>query len=276
MVSKTLKSIESPYLSMDRVKISDPESERFEKHCHDGYEFIFFVQANCEYVVEDNNYCVRSGDAILIPPGKYHFLKPSGMKTYDRAVFSFSENLFPYPGFMDEVAALGNYFSSESYPESAKKAQEFLSLCRDMDAAHSAIYAIAALTEIFLLLLSAPKTEQNAQTDSLCSRAIRYISDNLSEIQSTEDIAKGLFSSRSALQHAFRKNLDIPVMQYVRMKRLFAVRQFVAKGDTLAAAAEKAGYDDYTTFYRAHKAYFGYSPTKDKPRKSLKEVKNHE
>lgn len=56
-------------------------------------------------------------------------------------------------------------------------------------------------------------------------------------------------------------------MQYVRIKRLFAVRQYVAQGYTLAAASEKAGYDDYTTFYRAHKAYFGYPPTKEKSAK---------
>lgn len=259
---------------MERCKMSDASCERFEKHCHSHYEYIFFVQADCDYVVEDKTYRVKTGDSILIPPGKYHFLKPGDMKTYDRAVFSFSEDLFPYEGFLEDVVAMGNYFPSESYPESTGKAQEFLSLCRDMNEQRSAIYADAALTEIFLLLLSAPKIETDLPDESLCSRAIRYIADNLSDIQSTDDIAKGLFASRSALQHAFRKNLDIPVMQYVRIKRLFAVRQYVTRGDTLSSAAEKAGYDDYTTFYRAHKAYFGYPPTKDKSTK--KEVNIYE
>ena len=110
--------------------MSDPPRERFEKHCHSHYEYIFFVQADCDYVVEDKTYRVKTGDSILIPPGKYHFLKPGDMKTYDRAVFSFSEDLFPYEGFLEDVVAMGNYFPSESYPESTGKAQEFLSLCR--------------------------------------------------------------------------------------------------------------------------------------------------
>ena len=38
---------------MERCKMSDASCERFEKHCHSHYEYIFFVQADCDYVVEE-------------------------------------------------------------------------------------------------------------------------------------------------------------------------------------------------------------------------------
>ena len=69
VIKKELKTVNLPCLSMDRVKMSDPSPEYFSKHCHDRYEYIFFVQADCEYVVESKVYRVRSGDSILIPPG---------------------------------------------------------------------------------------------------------------------------------------------------------------------------------------------------------------
>ena len=264
VIKKELKTVNLPCLSMDRVKMSDPSPEYFSKHCHDRYEYIFFVQADCEYVVESKVYRVRSGDSILIPPGKYHFLRTCNMKKYERAVFSFTPELFPDPTFIDEVVELGQFFPSSEYPESNRIAGNFLSECRQMSPRHSALYAAAALTEIFLFLISAPRAEKPAEGDDLCSKAVNYIAEHLSEIRSTDDIAKGLYSSRSALQHSFRKNMDIPVMQYVRIKRLFAVRQYLTSGLTLTAASEKAGYDDYTTFYRAYKAHFGYPPTKEK------------
>lgn len=254
-------------IESDRAIITDPDQKEFGKHCHDKYEFIYFAKADCEYVVEDKTFSVRSGDMILIPPGKYHFLRTLDMKLYDRMIFSFSNDLFPYPNFLSDVTDLGNYFPSENYPDCSKKASEFITLCRDMSPERSAIYANAALTEIFLFLLSAPKIQKSEQESSLCSKAIRYISEHISEIQCTDDIAKGIYSSRSSLQHAFRKNMDIPVMQYVRIKRLFAARQYILHGEKLSSAAEKVGFDDYTTFYRAHKSYFGYPPTKEKSAK---------
>ena len=49
-------------------------------------------------------------------------------------------------------------------------------------------------------------------------------------------------------------------MQYMRIKRLFLVRQLVSRGKSIAESALEAGYEDYTTFFRSFKSHFGYPP----------------
>jgi AraC-like DNA-binding protein len=59
----------------------------------------------------------------------------------------------------------------------------------------------------------------------------------------------------------FRKETGTTVTQYIRIKRLVMARQEILKGCTADEAAYKAGFNDYSNFYRAYKAFFGIVPS---------------
>lgn len=261
MNKKVLKNFKCDNMEMDYISLSGAEPELFQKHCHDWYELIFFIDADFEYTVEDKTYNVRSGDAVLIAPGKYHFLKIHGGKRYERAVFSFYPEFTGDALLTEELKFRGEFFSAADYPDFSKELKELISGCVSLSERHTGLFIRASLIRAFLSVIRSPAApHMPAREDGICSRAVRYISDNLSEISDTDDIAAALFVSKSSLQHAFRKNMDIPVMQYVRIKRLFAARQLISGGKSLRESAEQVGYDEYTTFYRAFKAHFGYPP----------------
>lgn len=262
MEKKSSKTLKCDYLEMDRSSIPCARPELFHKHCHDWYELIYFIDADFEYVVEDKTYGVRGGDAVLISPGKYHFLKIPSPKRYERAVFSFEPEFFGDVELIDELCSRGEYFPSSGYPEFSKELKELVSSYASLSDRHAALMTRASLTRAFISAIRSPAQPfPPEQEDNVCSRAVKFITDHLSEINDTDDIASALFVSKSSLQHAFRKNMDIPVMQYVRIKRLFAARQLIIGGVPMHESAERVGFEEYTTFYRSFKAQFGYPPS---------------
>lgn len=73
--------------------------------------------------------------------------------------------------------------------------------------------------------------------------------------------------SRSQIYRVFREYTGTSVWDYVRSKRLFAVRELMQNGVRPAKAASEYGFQNYSSFYRAYKKQFDCSPQDDyKPR----------
>jgi methylphosphotriester-DNA--protein-cysteine methyltransferase len=51
-------------------------------------------------------------------------------------------------------------------------------------------------------------------------------------------------------------------MKYITTKRLGLVRQEMLNGIKAGEAAYRAGFNDYTTFYRAYNSFYGSAPSK--------------
>ena len=50
-------------------------------------------------------------------------------------------------------------------------------------------------------------------------------------------------------------------MKYIKTKRLLAAREMIRIGEKPTNVYLKVKYNDYTTFFRAYKEFFGYSPS---------------
>jgi AraC-like DNA-binding protein len=50
-------------------------------------------------------------------------------------------------------------------------------------------------------------------------------------------------------------------MKYISAKRLEFARQEILNGARFGEAAYKAGFHDYTTFFRAYKSFYGCPPS---------------
>ncbi|MGM9609347.1 MAG: AraC family ligand binding domain-containing protein, partial [Eubacteriales bacterium] len=69
----------------------------YAKHFHNDCEFLYFIDGAGDYVVEERRYRVTSGDLMLIPPGKYHFLDAPDGRRYERFVLHASPAFFSDP-----------------------------------------------------------------------------------------------------------------------------------------------------------------------------------
>ncbi len=97
--------------------------------------------------------------------------------------------------------------------------------------------------------------------DECIQRIIVYINEHLREHICLDEIAKEFAVSKNHLNSRFNNIVGTTIMKYVAIKRLEFARKKILDGVRIGEAAYMAGFDDYTTFFRAYKSYFGSSPS---------------
>lgn len=60
--------------------------------------------------------------------------------------------------------------------------------------------------------------------------------------------------SKSYINIEFKRQMKIPIMKYIRLKKILAAHKMIASGTKKSVAAEMFGFENYSTFYRAYKS----------------------
>ena len=97
---------------------------------------------------------------------------------------------------------------------------------------------------------------------------ISFINDNITERISLDDIAKQFFLTKQYLCKLFKKNTGYTINKYIAYKRIVLVKEAYFNGSNLSEACYKAGFNDYSSFYRAYSKI-----TDESPRKNLSQKK---
>jgi AraC-like DNA-binding protein len=135
--------------------------------------------------------------------------------------------------------------------------------CKDMEeplqtiaVKHRAVSLLTYIHQLYLqnLVCPAPKNER-------IQAMLTYLNRNLREPVSLDTLCREFRISKNHLNVIFHKETGTTVNQYIRIKRLVMARQEILKGSTAEEAAYKAGFNDYSNFYRAYKAFFGIIPS---------------
>ena len=90
---------------------------------------------------------------------------------------------------------------------------------------------------------------------------IRYINSHLRDTLTVEGLAEQFFMSRNHLTSIFRQATGTTVARYILYKRMTIARKELAMGTPAAEAASRAGFGDYSSFFRAYRKMFGCAPT---------------
>jgi AraC family transcriptional regulator len=101
-------------------------------------------------------------------------------------------------------------------------------------------------------------------------QALWVIERHLSEPLTLAEIADAVGVSRHHLAHAFGASVGMPVMHYVRGRRLSIAAAALADGEaSILNLALDAGYGSHEAFSRAFKTQFGLTPEAVRHRRSL-------
>ena len=93
---------------------------------------------------------------------------------------------------------------------------------------------------------------------------LAFINENITERLTLDDIAKHFYLTKQYLCKMFKKNTGYTINRYISYKRIALVREAHFNGMTLSEACYKAGFNDYSSFYRAYSKI-----TNESPRKSM-------
>jgi AraC-like DNA-binding protein len=98
------------------------------------------------------------------------------------------------------------------------------------------------------------------EVNSLVSEAITYIDAHLEEPLSLEELANKLYIGKYYLLHLFKKQTNTTPHQYILKKRLLLSKRYIEQGEPIREVYLKAGFSDYTHYFRAFKQEYGMTP----------------
>ena len=236
------------------------ESGSFHSHHHLFYEILFILNGSGLFLVEDTAYEFSGDTVIVIPPQQYHVLKIPPQRRYERYVVHFAPELLPRElqterpivrQADDELLAL--------FEKAERGAETFGQM-------PLRILQGAVIIETMLALRFGKEPHDTPKTEipAIVQSAVRYVRDNLDKPLNASILAQELFVSKTYLGHIFAKTMNISLMRYVRMKKMYRAREYLRHGASVTRTAELLGFESYHTFLRGYCAEFGVMPSQDR------------
>jgi len=99
-------------------------------------------------------------------------------------------------------------------------------------------------------------------TNNKINQVKKYIDENVTEDLSLTFISEKFEINKYYLCHLFKAYTGYSLLQYIKNKRLFLAQNYCESGISLLDAAMKAGFKNYSSFYKAWRNEFGEAPSK--------------
>lgn len=240
-----------------KIGIASNPTDDFGKHLHAFHELLFFIKGDVSYNVESESRRLIEGDLVLIRQGRYHFAEINEDETYERYVLKFPDSILP-PYVSEKLSKQRAFFTN------VKKYSIFFnqldSYYENFSEEETYILFVAELVKLLIMLFKEPSVAPT-NSDDVIARLVRYIDDNLQSSISLDSLSKEFNYSKSYISNEFKNSMKIPVMQYVRYKKIIAAHQMILAGEKKSVVAELFDFNDYSTFYRSYVKIIGHAPT---------------
>jgi AraC-like DNA-binding protein len=238
----------------------DNNRENFREHYHPSYELLYFIKGKADFTLRQQIYHLQHHSLLLIKPGDYHNIIIKEIIPYERMVIRFAPNDIP-ADLNTKLSASSNVFAIQN----TLLERELLHLDKYADIQDASVKEdifFAELKIILCLLTTSDNLRKKEdKINTSVARIIECIDSNLVNIQTIEDIASKLRMSPSTINKVFIKHMQTPVMSYVRTQKCMMAKNLMISGVPANEAALQAGFEYYSTFYRAYKNVFGFAPT---------------
>ena len=250
----------------------DPTNQKFQLHNHDEYEILVFLEGDARYVVEEKSYTLEPGDVILIRKHEMHRIYHNQAVDYKRIVLMVSPEFFKENNcqeyeaqFLKTYQGMGNKIASDIVRSSGlldaferyRKYSEGFSEMKDTPILK------ATIIEILYLINKIAGFSAADLTNSPIKPVILYLNKYYAEDITLDMLEEKFFLSKYYICRSFRKATGLTVHEYIRRKRLTKVRELINEGMNITEAAAKAGFHEYSSFYRAYLKEFNTAPRKD-------------
>ncbi len=226
-------------------------------YSHEINELIYFVDGDVTYTIGNRSFKMKKGDIIFIPPKLRHVVEIYNTMPYEIYSLKFFDNVLP-PFILERLFAvrtfIGNY-------------KQLFSMVSGLDLYYNnfsdeELYTIyvCELIKTLIFLLKKPNQQYQQQYNELISSIISYIDENINLSLTAESISDYFGFSKSYISNEFKKHTNMPIMKYVREKKILLAHNMLLAGKKKLEVAESLGFKDYSTFYRAYTKIMGFKP----------------
>ncbi|MCV2231270.1 helix-turn-helix transcriptional regulator [Paracholeplasma manati] len=245
-----------------KIDFPDSKIDNYEKHSHAVFEFLYFIEGEVDFYIESRKYTLKPHDLLFIKPGEHHHMIIIKPVRYDRMVIRFPEYIIPNI-LLSDINRNTNVYNIKDTPliPVLKRFDEYNESFTG-DRLQLMFYTL--LTEL-LILFSSIDGNNGAEAEIIdvnVSNIIDYINSNINRQISIDDICKQFFLSKSKLYKIFFDVVKVPIVTYIRSKRIILAHKLITEGHSPIEIYERCGYSHYSTFYRTYLKVFGVPPSK--------------
>jgi AraC-like DNA-binding protein len=232
------------------------KKELFTNQMHPRFELLYILNGNGKFIIENTEHPFTNNSMFLVAPGKFHVLSTPPKADYDRIIIYFDQSLLPETL---EKNLTFHTLNNSTVRELFLKFDDY-----------SKLYSGKTLEILFkgflneVLLTTGKSSVEPSNLPVLIKNAVDYIELNLDKKLSIETIAENLFVSKTHLSHSFSKVMNIGIMSYVQLKRIYKARDMLKNGYSATKVAEILDYKSYPTFLRNYKKHFNKIPSNEK------------
>ncbi len=227
-----------------------------EREMHAYHEILYIIDGTVTLMTEQFQQKLSSGTLIIVPKGHYHFFRIHG-NTFSRLKISLHHA--PELSVFSRIRVLSDDTVDHHLMD---RMLSVLSASENNE--QSGLFLYGALWMLLSDVSESPRHPKTRDASHLISRTVAYIDAHLIDSIPVSSLAKELLVSESTLTHAFRREMGIPLHQYILQKRLFYADEQLKKGAAPTKIFSLCGFGDYSAFYKAYKKMFGYPPSQKK------------
>jgi len=251
----------------------NPSNQKFRLHVHDDYEIFLFLEGDASFVIEENSYDLEPGDIIIIRKNQLHRVHHKSNTRYHRIVFNIMPEFFvkECPEYHEQFLNPQNNIGNKIDAKTVRAGGIYDAVMRikkysDNFTIKDSVIVKSIVIEMLHLINTTTAYSEASIGNAQLRQIIEYINKNYTSSITLDDIEKKFFISKYHLCHIFPDATGLTVYQYITKKRLAYARELIRSGTTINSASEKAGFNNYSSFYRSYINEYGVTPKNDKCR----------
>lgn len=246
---------------------------------HDFWECLYVLNGDVQVSGDERIYALAKGDIIFHKPMELHKFTVAGNDGADVFIFSFkmSGSLRKY--FENKVFSLSweqkriiddlISFAQKEIKRYDISTEDFPYHAFLMPTDFSAVYLQRIVIYIYQLFLSLADHDDvspsvyNSETE-LFKKAVTFMTENLSQNPSIEEIAASCHTSLSGIKRLFSKYGGMGVHKYFLSLKLNAALKLLKSGRSVTEVTEELNFSSQSYFSSAFKREIGKNPSEFK------------
>ena len=237
-------------------------------HIHELHELYCLISGDVEYIVEGHAYPLQPGDILITKKAEAHSIRIRSDIPYEWITVSFNEQMLTGMHKNELIQFLNNrpIGKNNLFPRAQFSSAPWMYY---MDQIRSIVSR--AKRQLYISILLTELSDACRDTVGVLPQwgygvipdIVNYISAQATTPLRIDTLCRRFYISRAQLNRKFREYTGCSIWEYITNKRLMLARGMLQSGDAPAIACAKAGFNNYTTFYRAYRKKFGVSPKAD-------------
>ena len=239
----------------------DKKAYNLFRHTSNKHQIFIFLSGDCKMETDNYSHLLQAGDVCFNPAFSYYWVNILENTPYERVIIEIPPNerfdKLAYEVF-DDLKPINVNAKELLLPF----IQRYTNYRASLPSVQFTKLANTLLEELLYICLMQKQYVQDSldPAENLLKKALDYIQLHWAHIKSIKEISNALFISPSYLYEIFNKKLNMTPKEYLMQKRLQAAHAYLSSGIAPNEVSTLIGFNTYTAFYRAFKAFYGKTP----------------